>query len=87
MVISAFSLTLSFSLYLSLYLSIYLSISTYLSVYLCLYLPLSIYLYLHILELQVIAADGEYKSSKSLKEAADVIARSPVALQLRLNFH
>ena len=32
---------------------------------------------------QVIASDGEYKSSKALKEAADVIASSPAALQLR----
>jgi len=32
---------------------------------------------------KVIAADGEYKSSKALKEAADVIASSPAALQLR----
>ncbi len=32
---------------------------------------------------KVIASDGEYKSSKALKEAADVIASSPAALQLR----
>lgn len=32
---------------------------------------------------KVIAADGEFKSSKALKEAADVIASSPAALQLR----
>jgi len=32
---------------------------------------------------KVIAADGEYKSSKALKDAADVIASSPAALQLR----
>eukprot|EP00088_Acartia_fossae_P029872 TRINITY_DN3080_c0_g1_i4.p1 TRINITY_DN3080_c0_g1~~TRINITY_DN3080_c0_g1_i4.p1 ORF type:complete len:299 (+),score=94.80 TRINITY_DN3080_c0_g1_i4:97-993(+) len=32
---------------------------------------------------KVIAADGEYKSSKALKEAADIISSSPAALQLR----
>ena len=32
---------------------------------------------------KVIAAEGEHKASKSLKEAADVISQSPVALQLR----
>jgi len=32
---------------------------------------------------KVIASDGEYKSSKALKDAADVIASSPAALQLR----
>ena len=32
---------------------------------------------------KVIAADGELKSSKSLKEASDVISESPAALQLR----
>jgi len=32
---------------------------------------------------KVIAADGEQKASMSLKEAADVISSSPVALQLR----
>ena len=32
---------------------------------------------------QVIAAEGEQKSSKALKEAADIIATSPAALQLR----
>ena len=32
---------------------------------------------------KVIAADGEQKASLSLKEAADVINSSPVALQLR----
>jgi erythrocyte band 7 integral membrane protein len=31
----------------------------------------------------VIAAEGEQKSSKALKEAADIIAQSPAALQLR----
>jgi erythrocyte band 7 integral membrane protein len=33
--------------------------------------------------LQVIAAEGEHKASRSLKEAADVINQSPSALQLR----
>jgi erythrocyte band 7 integral membrane protein len=32
---------------------------------------------------KVIAAEGEQKASRQLKEAADVIATSPVALQLR----
>jgi erythrocyte band 7 integral membrane protein len=32
---------------------------------------------------KVIAAEGEKKASRQLKEAADVIATSPVALQLR----
>jgi erythrocyte band 7 integral membrane protein len=32
---------------------------------------------------KVIAADGELKASKSLKEASDVISESPAALQLR----
>ncbi|OQR80024.1 stomatin-2-like, partial [Tropilaelaps mercedesae] len=32
---------------------------------------------------KVIAAEGEQKSSRALKEAADVIAQSPAALQLR----
>merc|ERR1719382_2356044 len=32
---------------------------------------------------KVIAAEGEQKSSKALKEAADIIATSPAALQLR----
>ena len=32
---------------------------------------------------KVIAAEGEQKSSKALKEAADIIAMSPAALQLR----
>ena len=32
---------------------------------------------------QVIAAEGEQKASKKLKEAADVIDESPAALQLR----
>ena len=31
----------------------------------------------------MIAAEGEQKSSKALKEAADIIAQSPAALQLR----
>ena len=38
---------------------------------------------LHCLVLQVIAAEGEQKSSKALKDAADMIAQSPAALQLR----
>ncbi|PRD20817.1 UNVERIFIED_CONTAM: Band 7 protein [Trichonephila clavipes] len=33
--------------------------------------------------LQVIAAEGEQKASRALKEAAEVIAQSPAALQLR----
>ena len=33
--------------------------------------------------IKVIAAEGEQKSSKALKEAADIIAMSPAALQLR----
>jgi erythrocyte band 7 integral membrane protein len=32
---------------------------------------------------KVIAAEGEQKASRQLKEAADVMATSPVALQLR----
>lgn len=32
---------------------------------------------------QVIAAEGEQKASRALKEAADVITQSPAALQLR----
>ena len=32
---------------------------------------------------QVIAAEGEQKASRALKEAADVIGQSPAALQLR----
>jgi len=31
----------------------------------------------------VIAADGEMKASRALKEAADVMSESPAALQLR----
>jgi erythrocyte band 7 integral membrane protein len=31
----------------------------------------------------VIAAEGEHKASRALKEAADVINESPAALQLR----
>ena len=33
--------------------------------------------------MQVIAAEGEQKSSKALKEASDIITESPAALQLR----
>jgi erythrocyte band 7 integral membrane protein len=32
---------------------------------------------------KVIAAEGEQKSSRALKEAADIINESPIALQLR----
>ena len=32
---------------------------------------------------KVIAADGEQKASLSLKEAADIISRNPISLQLR----
>jgi erythrocyte band 7 integral membrane protein len=31
----------------------------------------------------VVAAEGEQKASRALKEAADVISESPAALQLR----
>lgn len=40
-------------------------------------------IYMYILLLQVIAADGELKASRSLKEAADVLSESPTSLQLR----
>jgi len=33
--------------------------------------------------MQVIAAEGEQKASRALKEAAEVISESPAALQLR----
>jgi len=33
--------------------------------------------------IQVIAAEGEQKASRALKEAAEVISQSPAALQLR----
>ena len=36
------------------------------------------------INVQVIAAEGEQKSSKALKEASDIISTSPAALQLRL---
>lgn len=36
-----------------------------------------------IIVVKVIAAEGEQKSSRALKEAAEVIAQSPAALQLR----
>ena len=36
-----------------------------------------------LLPIKVIAAEGEQKASKALKEAADIIAQSPAALQLR----
>jgi len=32
---------------------------------------------------KIIAAEGEMKASRGLKEAADVINQSPIALQLR----
>jgi len=32
---------------------------------------------------KVIAAEGEQKASRQLKEAADIISQSPIALQLR----
>ena len=32
---------------------------------------------------KVVAAEGEQKASYALKQAADIIAQSPVALQLR----
>ena len=33
--------------------------------------------------LQVVSAEGELKASRSLKEAADVLAETPASLQLR----
>lgn len=39
--------------------------------------------YIISLILQVLAAEGEHKASKALKEAADIIHSSPAALQLR----
>lgn len=33
--------------------------------------------------LQIIAAEGEQKASRALKEAADVMMESPAAIQLR----
>ena len=36
---------------------------------------------------QVIAAEGEQKASRALREAAEVIAESPSALQLRSELH
>lgn len=35
---------------------------------------------------KVIAAEGEMKASRALKEAADVIAESPAALQVIMHF-
>ncbi len=32
---------------------------------------------------QVIASEGEHKSSRALKDAADILSTSPAALQLR----
>ena len=32
---------------------------------------------------KVIAAEGEHKASRALKEAAEVISESPIAIQLR----
>jgi hypothetical protein len=38
--------------------------------------------------LQVIAAEGEQKASRALREAADVISQSPSALQVKpVNLH
>ncbi len=34
-------------------------------------------------DFQVIAAEGEHKASRALKDAADIINESPSALQLR----
>lgn len=34
---------------------------------------------------KVIAAEGEMKASRALKEASDVISNSPAALQVRLH--
>ena len=36
-----------------------------------------------LVDLQVIAAEGEQKASRALKEASDIISESPAALQLR----
>ena len=36
------------------------------------------------MSLQVIAAEGEQKASRALREAAEVIAESPSALQVEL---
>ena len=38
---------------------------------------------LSLLRFQVIAAEGEHKASRALKDASDVINESPSALQLR----
>ena len=38
---------------------------------------------LRLVDLQVIAAEGEQKASRALKEASDIISESPAALQLR----
>ena len=39
--------------------------------------------FLFLYHVQVIAAEGEQNASRALKEAADIIAESPNALQLR----
>ena len=36
-----------------------------------------------LVDLKVIAAEGEQKASRALKEASDIISESPAALQLR----
>ena len=36
---------------------------------------------------KVIAAEGEHKASRALRHAADVIADSPAALQVRIHTH
>jgi hypothetical protein len=46
--------------------------------YICINFNVLIYIYL-----QVIAAEGEQRASIALKEAADIMAESPVAIQLR----
>ena len=38
---------------------------------------------LFLVDLKVIAAEGEQKASRALKEASDIISESPAALQLR----
>ena len=45
--------------------------------------PVSVYIFVRVSYLQVIAAEGEHKASRALKEAADIINESSSALQLR----
>ena len=48
-----------------------------------LFIYLFICLFLKTARAKVIAAEGEMKASRALKEAADVMAENPAALQLR----